>query len=66
MQPSTPRSLLPSNPVELIELIPPPDEIRIAISQRHAELTILRRLLKTAETRLRLCPQKREVTGASP
>lgn len=46
-----------------VNLIPTPDQIRVAISQRYAELAVLRRLLKAAETRSRLCPAAREAAA---
>jgi hypothetical protein len=52
----------PCNP---IEVIPTPSELRRIIGTRYAELTVLRRLLKVAEEKARLCPARQGAANAS-
>jgi hypothetical protein len=62
MQPTALAAPTTPNPVSLI---PSPDTVRIAISEKYAEIAVLRRLLKASEAKARLCPARREVAGAS-
>jgi hypothetical protein len=47
--------LPPDSPVGQI---PPPQELRVIIARRYAEIAVLKRLLKAAESKSRLCPDQ--------
>ena len=50
----------------LVDLIPTPTELRLIIGRRYAELTVLRRLLKAAESKARLCPDRPQEATYAP
>lgn len=49
-----PNSTISRTHEDLAGLIPPPNAVRLAIAAKSAEMAVLRRLLKAAETKARL------------